>query len=656
MRLRITACLVFLVGIAPCRNLRSQETDRERRPIARTVADHQPMPETEPPTIEPQTVVGVVEGEGDEPIVTSPTSTPELVGEFGGTVRMIGPDEIARSRERTVSQLLRRVPGVDVVQNGPAGGLTTVFLRGAASQHTKVFLDGIPLNDPSNASRLFDFGNMLLDNVERIEGLQGPQSLLYGSDALGGVIQITSKRGSGPRTTTLLADGGSFHSHREQVAVQAGSDQFHYAFTGSWNQTRGFSAASPRVGGVDHDGFEAGVVSGRVGWTPSEDLEVDYVFRWIDSRMGLDDASFSLGSPPTDDPLRTYVSENFFNRVQLRKAMMDGLIVQRASFFLTDFDRNDKDDIFPTSFEGQTRKFLYQADLQLTEENVFSAGADYTAEDGSSDGAFGAAGATQNDAGVFIQDQIRLAERWFTTVGFRWDDHSAAGTAQTYRMTSTYRLFDWGTDVRGSIGTGFRAPALAENLFPFGNPGLRPETSKGWEYGIDQALFDGDVRIGATYFRNDFRDLILFDLNTFTLMNIGTARTHGVELSGRVDLTACVFITGGYTVMDTMDGETGGPLVRRPRHKASMAVTRTFCDDRVSLSCAGQFVGDRTDARDASVWLDDYTVFNVSGDYLLFDDVRLYARINNLFDKRYEEVTGFAASPFAAFAGAEWTY
>jgi len=105
-----------------------------------------------------------------------------------------------------------------------------------------------------------------------------------------------------------------------------------------------------------------------------------------------------------------------------------------------------------------------------------------------------------------------------------------------------------------------------------------------------------------------------------------------------------------------MDGETGGPLVRRPRHKASMAVTRTFCDDRVSLSCAGQFVGDRTDARDASVWLDDYTVFNVSGDYLLFDDVRLYARINNLFDKRYEEVTGFAASPFAAFAGAEWTY
>lgn len=625
-----------------------------------TMSEFQPLDEAaeddeDVPTIEPQTVVGTVDTPTQPAPATpviSPTQTPIPAELFGGTVRVITSEEIQRSNAISVSELLRRTPGVNVVQTGPVGGLTSVFLRGANSQHTKVMLDGIPLNDPSNASRLFDFGNLVLDNVEQIEVLQGPQSVLYGSDAIGGVINIVTQRGSGPTTATLSAQGGSFSTHREALRVSGGTDQYHYAWTGSWYQTRGFSAALPLVGGKDDDGFEAGSMTGRFGWTPTEDFEIDYSFRWIDSRAQVDDSSFSLGQPPSDDLFRKNLSENFYQRVLLRRSMLDDLIVHQASFSLADFDREDTDDVFPTIFLGQTRKFLYQVDLQLTETNLLSAGVDYLAEDAESIDTTGGARATQNLRGVYVQDQWEISDRWYTTAGFRWDEHSVAGSAQTYRITTIGEVTDFGTRLRGSIGTGFRAPALAENLFPFGNPDLRPETSRGWEYGIDQAITQ-TLTVGATYFRNDIRNLILFDLATLSLENIGTARTHGMEFTGRWDITPQLFLSGSYTVMDTFDGDTHQPLVRRPRHKGTFAATRRLLSDRASVTLYGVFVGDRTDSRDATVWLDDYALIDLAADYQLTEQIRLFCRAENLLDERYEEITGFASQPLSAFGGAE---
>ena len=197
---------------------------------------------------------------------------------------------------------------------------------------------------------------------------------------------------------------------------------------------------------------------------------------------------------------------------------------------------------------------------------------------------------------------------------------------------------------------------MAENLFPFGNPNLRPETSKGWEFGADQTLFDGDLVFGATYFRNDIDNLILFDLATFTLQNIGAARTHGMEFTTFCNLTPSLFANASYTVMDTLDEDTQQPLVRRPRHKGTLAMTRRLMSDRASISIYGVFVGDRTDARDGSVVLDPYSVFHLSGDYYLTDGIRLIGRIHNLLDERYEEITGFAAAPLSGYAGVNFHY
>jgi vitamin B12 transporter len=628
--------------------------------VARDLAEFQPDEEEadeDVPTIEPQRVVGAAERAGPrEPSVITPTRTELPANRFGGTVRVITAEEIRQSNETTVSELLRRVPGVDVVQTGPQGGLTTVFLRGANSQHTKVLLDGIPLNDPSNASRLFDFGNMLLDNVEQIEVLQGPQSILYGSDAIGGVINIVTRRGEGPMRVGVSAMGGSLGTHREEARIQGGTDLYHYAVTGSWNQTDGFSAAAPRVGGVERDGFRAGAITGRFGWTPSDDFEVEYIFRWINSRAEIDDTPFSLGTPPTDDLFRLNLSESFYNQVQLRRSSWDEMLIHQVSFSLADYDRRDTDDQFPSRFLGQTRKLLYQADLLVAEGNILSAGADYTAEDGESIDTFGGAAASQNLAGVFIQDQIQLLERWYATAGVRWDDHNVAGRANTYRFTSLLDFWETGTRIRGSLGTGFRAPSLAENLFPFGNPDLRPERSRGWEYGIDQDFFEGDLVVGATYFRNDIRNLILFDLDTFTLENIGVARTHGFEFTSLCYLTNQLVVRGSYTLTNTLDEEFDRPLVRRPRNKGTLAITRRMWNDRASVSLFGVFVGERTDSRDGSVLLDPYAVFHLTGDYYLNDDLRLFCRVNNLFNEKYEEITGFGTPPLTGFAGVDWRY
>jgi vitamin B12 transporter len=631
-------------------------------------------PDEDVPTLPPQTVIGepapgtspqdfgAAGGAGtgvfpgDTQTVVTPARVEQPASQTGAAISVIIGEQLRQSGVANVGEALRGLPGVDVVRTGPQGGLQSVFLRGANSQNTLVLLDGIPLNDPSNASRSFDFSTLGVDNIERIEVLRGPQSLLYGSNAGGGVINIITARGQGPLTARARLMGGSFGTHQERVHASGGTRLYNYSVAGSWLKTEGISAASPRVGGVEDDGFEQGTASGRFGWTPTCDFDVDYIFRWIDSSAEIDDASFALGQPPIDDPFRLNKSRQFFQRVQVRGSTLDGAIEHRAAFNFADHERDDTDEIFPFDFAGQTGKFEYFADVLLVEGNSLTVGTDYTDEYASSNDPFTTNFAAQNDAGLWVQDQVQLFDRLFLTAGHRWDDHSAAGTAQTYRAAGAFLIPETGTRLHGSIGTSFRAPALAENLFQFGNPNLLPETSKGWDYGLEQTFLDGRLAIDATYYRNDFRNLILFDLATFTLLNIGTARSHGVELTGRWSMTDVTFLTASYTRTDTLDGETGQPLVRRPANKGTMGVGRRLLDDRALVSLDGQFVGDRTDSRDGTVILEDYVLFHLTGHFDAFDDARVFWRVENLFDERYEEITGFQTPPLSIYAGLDLAY
>lgn len=627
-------------------------SDEEEVAPPTPAGDAPPTTEKPLPVMPETTVVGRPDPFPQSPLgentVLTPTRTEALAGQIGSSYTVITGEQIARSQQTNVADVLRGTPGLDVVQQGPTGGVTSVFLRGANSQHTKVLIDGIPVNDPSNASRMFDFSQLSVDNVERIEVLRGPQSTLYGSDAIGGVVNIITKRGEGPLSVRAELMGGSFGTARESLNVSGGAKDYYYSFGTSYSQTDGISAADARFGNREKDGDRKANFSGRFGWTPSENVDVDYVFRYVDQDADVDDALFSGPVPTTDNLIRQNRTNAFFNRIQARAMALDGLWEQKVGFNLTDYDRLDTAPMWgEPRYLGQARQFDYQSNLFLNERNTLTFGTDYLDEDASDT----VVARSQHNTGIYVEDQLRLTERWSATAGFRWDDHSAAGRASTYRLTTLYRL-PTGTGFHGSLGTGFRAPALAENYFPYGNPNLRPERSKGWDCGIEQPLLGGRLVVDGTYFRNDFVDLIQYDFNTWQVENIGRAFSSGVELTARYQFNEATTLFANYVYTFTEDLATGLPLLRRPPHKASVGVNRRLWCDQANLYAQLLYVGSRRDSFDGeSIYLGEYFLLNVATTYDVSRSCQLFARIDNVLDQNYEEVYGYGTPGIAFYGG-----
>ena len=442
--------------------------------------------------------------------VLSATRTEILREQNGSSVTVITGEQLRQSGQSLLHDALRGTPGLNVVRAGSPGQQTSIFIRGTESRHTKVLLDGIPLNDPSSPSRGFDFSNLTVDNIERVEVLRGPQSTLYGSDAIGGVINIVTRRGQGPPKYRFSTMGGRFGTFRQSASVSGSSDRVHYSMGGSFFDSDGFSTAAPRLGNTENDGFRNGNLSGRFGWLASDTTDIDVVLRYTDAEAQIDGYQFPVG--PVDDLLRKLKNETFAMRTQLRTEMLDGLIEQKVGFSYTRFHRRDTNPGFfgTPAFDGSTAKFDWQANVLLHEttrvRNVFTTGLDYLDEGASSTMA---SRRSLHATGFYLQEHVVVDERWSTVAGARWDRYSVAGGAKTFRVTSRYALEESDTAFHGSIGTGFRAPAINELFDPsLGNLGLRPERSFGWELGVEQPLADGDLVVDVTYFRNDIDDLL----------------------------------------------------------------------------------------------------------------------------------------------------
>lgn len=627
-------------------------------------------PVTSPPLNEEMPVLPevVVPGRPDAfpaaPLTDEAVVTPErgvsLSQQSGSSVTVIRSDELQAQGQSTVLEALRTIPGVQVVQSGGPGRPTSVFLRGANSEHTKVLLDGIPLNNPADPTRRFDFSTLSLDNIERIEIVRGPQSVAYGSDAIGGVIQIVTKRGDGPLAGRVTAQGGSFRTHEERLSVSGGDETRYYSLAASFFETQGFTAVSSRFGATEDDGYRNGTVSGRFGWNPTADVNVDYVFRYLDADVdvdGFDNFTFL----PADVLGRQNLLNQFYQRIQLQSFALDGLIENRFGFSLTDARTADTDPgaFGQPLFKGQGRQVDWQSNLQLTETNVFTAGVDYFGEDASP---FNCGTQSQNLLSGYLQDRWEWLEISNTSVGVRWDDHSVAGTAQTYRLAQSLELVPGGR-LHASLGRGFRAPAISQRFGGVGNPNLRPEFSKGWDVGVEQEWWDGLLTTDVTYFRNDFDDLIVFVAGPFgplgfgELRNVQAARSSGVELSGSSQLTERLFVSVTYTYTDTLDLNANQDLLRRPRNKigfqADLAAT-----ERTRAHFTVLHVGERLDfdAFGGLVELAPYWTINVALSHRLSDRWELIARGDNLTDEDYEEVFAFSTAGISGYAGAHYSF
>lgn len=603
-------------------------------------------------------------------IVVTASRIEEPVKEVASSVTVITEREIENKKAKTVLEVVRSVPGLDVSQSGGPGQLADIYIRGTKSDHTLFMIDGVKMNDPMSPGRSYDLSTLTVDNIERIEIIRGPQSTLYGSNAIGGVINIVTKKGEGKPKFFASFEGGTYNTFREAAGLSGGTKWVNYSLGISRLDTQGFSTAHEKYGNTEKDGHKNTSFSARLGFTPAEYLDIDFIAKYIDAKTDLDQG----GGRGKDDPNYVSDSRQLFLRTQGSLLLFNGRWEQKLGFSLSNHDRDyrdDKDAQHPYDssrgfYDGKMWKVDWQHNLYLHKTNTLTMGVEYEEERGKSEyswdsewrpgeSIFPEKSATTK--GVYIQDKIALYESFFATLGIRVDDHSRFGSETTYRIAPAYLFKKTGTKIKATYGTGFKAPSLyqlyapAAAWGPIGNENLKPEKSKGWDMGIEQYFFKDRLTLGATYFRNDFEDLIDFD-SAKGHVNIAKAMAEGVEMFASVRPIEDLAIGASYTYTDTEDKETGMRLVRRPRHKGSLNLNyRFFNKGNANLDLI--YVGKRDDWTPHPIRgeVGDYTLVNLAVSYDISKNIRVFGRIENLFDREYEDVWGYGTPRFSLFGG-----
>jgi vitamin B12 transporter len=610
-------------------------------------------------------------------IVITATGLETPLREVASSMTVIKDEEIENSQKTEVLEVLRAEPGLDVVRTGGPGGATSIFMRGADSDQTLVLIDGIEANDPI-FNRSFDFGHLTVDNIERIEVLRGPQSTIYGSDAMGGVINIITKKGKGKPRLFVSGEGGSFSTYRLSGGLSGGQDWVNYSLGVSWLDTEGISSASEKDGNTEKDGTENLTLSARLGVMPVEQLELDFTARYTDSEKEID----NFGGPGGDDPNHVSEVNQLFMRAAARLSLFENLWEQELGVSLTDHDTDETNDPDPdhpgefsvSAFDSMIIKVDWQHNLYLHETNTITLGLETEEEKGESSidsvtafgpsvSVFGEKTARTNS--VYAQDQAKLWDRFFATVGVRLDDHDQFGSEVTYRLTAAYLLEETGTKFKATYGTGFKAPTLFQLFDPVnGNPDLAPEKSKGFDVGIEQALWEDRLALGATYFDNDFQDLIEFVLLdpmlfTGTFRNVNEAEARGVELFASLTPFEELVLRADYTYTKTEDKTTGEDLLRRARNKFKLNATYRF-PEKGTVNLGVSYIGKREDL-DFSVFpserveLKGYTLVDLAASYDITKNLEVFGRVENILDEDYEEVKGFGTPGISAFGGLKVT-
>ena len=598
-------------------------------------------------------------------IVVSATLIETPINEIGSTVTVVTSKEIERDQKRTLPDVLRTVPGLNIVQTGGPGGKTSVFMRGSNSNHTKVIIDGIDANDPSQDG-VFDFGQVLTSDIERVEVLRGPQSSLYGSDSIGGVINIVTKSGEGPAQFTGQLEGGSFETFNQSAAVRGSVSRFRYSFN-----VAHFLADDTPVTPLDllppgrkgiNDSYENLTLSTKLGADLTDNFSLDFVGRYTESTLWFtgEDFSFFPSVPAADQSEQN--ARQFFTRGDARLALFGGAFKNRLGVGYTNYETTIQapDTGFGLPPEninhGDRIKFDWQGNIELGKGHVLVLGIE-DQEDRLIDSPISAENG--NVAG-FVELQSEIVPNLFVAASGRYDDNERFGGKDTWRIAPAYLIPKTGTKLKGSYGTGFKAPSLTQLFvsFPafnfFANPNLEPEESEGFDVGFEQSLAGERVQFGATYFHNDITNLIAPNASFTSLENIGQATTEGVETFIAVKLTERFGARFDYTYTDAVDDTTGLELLRRPKHKASLNLS-WLPIDRLSLSATALYVGSQVDGnRSFSIQrldADPYFVVNFAANYDCGRGVTIFARIDNVFDERYENPTGFQRPGFGAFGG-----
>jgi vitamin B12 transporter len=601
------------------------------------------------------------------PMVVTATRTEVPLNQLTTSLTVITNEEIRERQAELVSEVLRDVAGVNVVQTGSMGNATSVFIRGSASNQVLVMIDGVEIN--STTTGAYDFANLTTDNIERIEVLRGAGGTLYGSQAIGGVINIITKRGQGPLDVGVSLQGGNGWTNRQVATVRGGVGDLGYSLSVGHLASDGFRSVN--------DDYHNLSTSARLDYQVTENANLTGIFHFINTRVGLFNNN-NFASVP--DPNAREATTQYVGKLEWAQKIMANWDYRVFGAIYKEHDKFS-DDVDPCVFFGspcdsRTRDIFrpqintgeFQTNYRLEDWSTSTFGVQYNRRSASTTGGIDEA---INNVGYYLQQQFQFLERRLIAIpGIRLDDNQQFGTAWTPSFSAAYLFKEIGTKVKGGYAKGFRAPSLNELFFPasgscpaFGNPDLGPE--KSWEinFGVDQSFLAERLKMGANYFHREVKNLIdarPIPGNPFGCLreeNVGSARFDGVELTLGIKIFEGLTLNANYTYLDW---DTADGILRRRPHNSGNVILN-YLQDALNVNLIVNIVGRVDDFRAASPFGDTitagYGIVDLAASYKLpwrmplVKELSLIGKIQNLFNKRYDQANGFRAPPLNFLLG-----
>ncbi|MGA7674473.1 MAG: TonB-dependent receptor [Rhizomicrobium sp.] len=605
-----------------------------------------------------------------ETVVVTATRTLQPLEVTGTSMSIVTAADIDMQQIDIVSDVLAQTPGLTVVRNGGVGQPTDILMRGAETGQTLVLVDGVRINDPSATTGEAILGDVLANGIDRIEVLRGPQSTLYGSDAIGGVVDIVTKRGGDqPFALHLRAEGGSFDTYHFNVAASGTSGAVEYGAAANYYGTNGISAADSKNGNSEPDGYHHFGATGNLRWHVADAVSFDARLYYTRARDSFD------GYPP---PTYTFQDTHEYGKDVLLAAyggvnvsLLDGWFSNRLAVLRTDSDRKEFDptltpmeDFFA---KGGATRLEYQGVIEADGDNeiVFGAETETTTLLTHSiyDPTLQPTEGSDRINGIYAQWQTRPLEALTLTGGVRHDDDKEFGGHNSVKIAGAWQALA-ATTLRANYGDGFKAPSLYELFSEYSNPieALKPEIAKGWEAGVDQGV--GGVRASLTYFERRTTDQIdFFSCYGMTsaactlraaqggyYYNVGRSRATGVEAAVSARLSDTLDLSANYTNLSDVDLATGLQLARRPQNSAN-AIATWRPDPDLTLGIGADYIGRRFDDAYHITPLSAAAHVKLFASYKLNERIELFGRVENLFGDRAEPVAGYGAPGRAFYAG-----
>lgn len=608
--------------------------------------------------------------EDSDTIIVSANRTQQSTSEVGQSVTVITLDDIATRQSVAVSDLLRSVPGITVTRNGGLGTTTSVNIRGAESDQTVALIDGVKLNDPSTPGGGFNFGNLLTGNIERIEVVRGSQSVLWGSQAIGGVVNIVTRTPTDQLAVNAAAEYGWRDTARVAGNVSGKFGPVSASVGAGYLRTDGFSTFNETRGGKERDGYRNFGANAKFNIALSDAVSVDLRGWHSDGKVGIDGfppPTFSFGDTP--EFART---KELIGYAGLNAALLDGRFRNRIAYALTNTRRRNTDLTGGTEFEtfnakGRNERFEYQGIFDISDavSATFGAETEKASFRTSSYGSpFSRAEARINS--VYGQLSAKPVAGLTLSAGARHDDHDTFGGKTTYSANAVFTPNEGSTTLRASYGEGFKTPSLFQLFSDYGNTALRPESSRSWDAGITQKLLDGKIEIGATRFHRDTRNLINFISCTVltgictnrpfgTYDNVAKARAQGLEFALALKPVEALRVQANYGFVDAINATTGRDLARRPRHSVNVSVDYDWAFG-LKTGATITHVGPSFDNASNSRKLNGYVLVDLRAAFPVTRNIELYGRIENLVNEQYETTFRYGTPRRAAYAGARLAF